>query len=273
MSECTHDCSTCGESCGERTEPQSLLKAHNPAARVGKVYGVVSGKGGVGKSMVTSQLAVLTRRAGYKVGVLDADVTGPSIPRAFGIHQRAMADERGMLPVPSGGGIELMSVNLLLDDETDPVLWRGPVIGGVVTQFWTDVIWDVDYLFVDMPPGTGDVALSVFQSLPLDGIVVVASPQELVSMVVEKAVKMAEMMEVPILGLIENMSYVLCPDCGKKLRLFGEGKTAGAAKRHSLPLLAEMPIDPALAALADAGDIESFQGNWLDAAADLLEKT
>ena len=272
MSECTHDCSTCGESCGERTEPQSLLKAHNPAARVGKVYGVVSGKGGVGKSMVTSQLAVLTRRAGYKVGVLDADVTGPSIPRAFGIHQRAMADERGMLPVLSGGGIELMSVNLLLDDETDPVLWRGPVIGGVVTQFWTDVIWDVDYLFVDMPPGTGDVALSVFQSLPLDGIVVVASPQELVGMVVEKAVKMAEMMEVPILGLIENMSYVLCPDCGKKLRLFGEGKTAEAAKRRNLPLLAEMPIDPALAALADAGRIEDFQGGWLDAAADLLEK-
>ena len=271
MSECTHDCSTCGESCGERTEPQSLLKAHNPAARVGKVYGVVSGKGGVGKSMVTSQLAVLTRRAGHKVGVLDADVTGPSIPRAFGIHQRAMADERGMLPVLSGGGIELMSVNLLLDDETDPVLWRGPVIGGVVTQFWTDVIWDVDYLFVDMPPGTGDVALSVFQSLPLDGIVVVASPQELVGMVVEKAVKMAEMMEVPIVGLVENMSYVSCPDCGRKLRLFGEGKTAAAAARHGLPLLAEMPIDPALAALMDAGDIESFQGEWLDKVAQALE--
>ena len=263
MSECTHDCSTCGESCGERTEPQSLLKAHNPAARVGKVYGVVSGKGGVGKSMVTSQLAVLTRRAGYKVGVLDADVTGPSIPRAFGIHQRAMADERGMLPVLSGGGIELMSVNLLLDDETDPVLWRGPVIGGVVTQFWTDVIWDVDYLFVDMPPGTGDVALSVFQSLPLDGIVVVASPQELVGMVVEKAVKMAEMMGVPILGLVENMSYLLCPDCGKEIPLFGQGKTQAAAQAHGLPLLARMPIDPQLAQLADQGRIEDFQGQWL----------
>lgn len=263
MSECTHDCSTCGESCGERTEPQSLLKEHNPNARVGKVYGVVSGKGGVGKSMVTSQLAVLTRRAGYKVGVLDADVTGPSIPRAFGVHQRAMADERGMLPVPSEDGIELMSVNLLLDNETDPVLWRSPVIGGVVTQFWTDVVWDVDYLFVDMPPGTGDVALSVFQSLPLDGIIVVASPQELVGMVVEKAVKMAEMMNVPILGLVENMSYLLCPDCGKEIPLFGQGKTQAAADAHHLPLLARMPIDPTLAQLADQGRIEEFQGQWL----------
>ena len=271
MSECTHDCSTCGESCGERTQPQSFLKEHNPAARVGKVYGVVSGKGGVGKSMVTSQLAVLARRAGRAVGVLDADITGPSIPKAFGVHERAVGDERGMLPALTSTGIQLMSVNLMLDDETDPVLWRGPVIGGVVTQFWTDVIWDVDYLFVDMPPGTGDVALSVFQSLPLDGIIIVASPQELVSMVVEKAVKMAEMMEVPIVGLVENMSYVSCPDCGKKLRLFGEGRTAAAAARHGLQLLAEMPIDPALAALVDAGDIESFQGAWLDKVAQALE--
>ena len=271
MSECTHDCSTCGENCGERTEPQSFLKEHNPAARVGKVFGVVSGKGGVGKSMVTSQLAVLMSRKGYQVGVLDADVTGPSIPKCFGVRQRAMADERGMIPVPTSTGIQLMSVNLLLDNETDPVLWRGPVIGGVVTQFWTDVIWDVDYLFVDMPPGTGDVALSVFQSLPLDGLIIVASPQELVSMVVEKAVKMAEMMEVPIVGLVENMSYVSCPDCGKKLRLFGEGRTAAAAARHGLQLLAEMPIDPALAALVDAGDIESFQGAWLDKVAQALE--
>ena len=184
MSECTHDCSTCGESCGERTAPQSFLKEKNPAARVGKIFGVVSGKGGVGKSMVTSQLAVLMRRKGYNVGILDADVTGPSIPKAFGVHDRAMGDERGMLPVETEGGIQMISVNLLLDNETDPVLWRGPVIGGVVTQFWTDVVWDVDYLFVDMPPGTGDVALSVFQSLPLDGVIIVASPQELVSMVV-----------------------------------------------------------------------------------------
>ena len=272
MSECTHDCSTCGESCGERTEPQSFLKPHNPAARVGKVFGVVSGKGGVGKSMVTSQLAVLTRRRGHKTGVLDADVTGPSIPKCFGVHERAMGDERGMLPVETPSGIQLISVNLLLDNETDPVLWRGPVIGGVVTQFWTDVIWDVDYLFVDMPPGTGDVALSVFQSLPLDGIIIVASPQELVSMVVEKAVKMAEMMDIPIVGAVENMSYLLCPDCGKEIPLFGEGKTEAAAKAHGLPLLARMPLDPALASLADAGRIEDFEGNWLSGVAELLEK-
>ena len=263
MAECTHDCSTCGESCGERTEPQSFLKEHNPAARVGKVYGIVSGKGGVGKSMVTSQLAVLARRAGHKVGVLDADVTGPSIPKAFGVHRRAMADERGMLPVETETGIQLISVNLLLDSETDPVIWRGPVIGGVVTQFWTDVIWDVDYLFVDMPPGTGDVALNVFQSIPLDGIVIVASPQELVSMVVEKAVKMAEMMNIPILGLVENMSYLLCPDCGKEISLFGQGRTQAAADAHHLPLLARMPIDPALAQLTDAGRIEDVRSQWL----------
>ena len=272
MSECTHDCSTCGESCADRTQPQSFLKEHNPAARVGKVFGVVSGKGGVGKSMVTSQLAVLMARKGYKVGVLDADVTGPSIPKAFGVHQRAMADDRGMLPVPTAGGIQLMSVNLLLDNETDPVLWRGPVIGGVVTQFWTDVVWDVDYLFVDMPPGTGDVALSVFQSLPLDGIIIVASPQELVSMVVEKAVKMAEMMDIPIVGVVENMSYLICPDCEKEIPLFGQGKTQAAAEAHSLKLLARMPIDPKLAELADAGRIEDFQGRWLTPVADVLEK-
>ena len=272
MSECTPYCSTCGESCADRTQPQSFLKEHNPAARVGKVFGVVSGKGGVGKSMVTSQLAVLMARKGYKVGVLDADVTGPSIPKAFGVHQRAMADDRGMLPVPTAGGIQLMSVNLLLDNETDPVLWRGPVIGGVVTQFWTDVVWDVDYLFVDMPPGTGDVALSVFQSLPLDGIIIVASPQELVSMVVEKAVKMAEMMDIPIVGVVENMSYLICPDCGKEIPLFGQGKTQAAAEAHSLKLLARMPIDTKLAELADAGRIEDFQGQWLTPVADVLEK-
>ena len=271
MSECTHDCSSCGESCGERTQPQSLRKPHNSAARVGKVFGVVSGKGGVGKSMVTSQLAVLMRRRGYKTGILDADVTGPSIPKCFGVHARAMADERGMLPVTTSTGIELISVNLLLDNETDPVLWRGPVIGGVVTQFWTDVIWDVDYLFVDMPPGTGDVALSVFQSLPLDGVIIVASPQELVSMVVEKAVKMAEMMDVPIVGMVENMSYLLCPGCGKEIPLFGAGKTQAAADAHGLPLLARMPLDPQLASLTDQGRIEDFQGDWLAPAAQALE--
>ena len=272
MSECTHDCSTCGESCGERTQPQSFLKEHNPAARVGKIFGVVSGKGGVGKSMVTSQLAVLMHRLGHKTGVLDADVTGPSIPKAFGVHQRALGDERGMLPVETASGIQLMSVNLLLDDETDPVLWRGPVIGGVVTQFWTDVIWDVDYLFVDMPPGTGDVALSVFQSLPLDGVIIVASPQELVSMVVEKAVKMAEMMNIPIVGVVENMSYLLCPDCGKEIPLFGAGKTQAAADAHHIPLLARMPIDPALAQLTDLGRIEDFTGDWLGNVVGILEK-
>ena len=272
MSECTHDCSSCGESCAERTEPQSLLKELNPNARVGKVYGVVSGKGGVGKSMVTSQLAVIMNRRGRQVGVLDADVTGPSIPKAFGVHGQAVGSEQGIYPMLTPGGIQIMSTNLLLPNETDPVIWRGPVISGVVQQFWTDVLWNCDYLFVDMPPGTGDVSLSVFQSIPLDGIIVVASPQDLVSMVVEKAVKMAEMMEMPIVGLVENMSWVACPDCGKKLYLFGQGKTAEAAKRHNLPLLAEMPIDPALAALADAGKIEEFQGDWLDAAANILEQ-
>lgn len=272
MSECTHDCSTCGESCGERQEPQSLLKAHHPEARIGKVYGIVSGKGGVGKSMVTSQMAVTMQRRGYRVGVMDADITGPSIPKAFGIHERATGYENTLLPVESKTGIQVMSINLLLENETDPVIWRGPVISGVVQQFWTEVLWNCDYLFVDMPPGTGDVSLSVFQSIPLDGIIIVASPQELVGMVVEKAVKMAEMMEVPIVGLVENMSYVACPDCGKKIHLFGEGKTAQAAQTHGLSLLAEMPIDPALAALTDAGNIESFQGDWLSAVADKLEE-
>ena len=232
MSECTHNCSTCGESCGERTSPQSFLKKPHADAHIGKVFGVVSGKGGVGKSMVTSQLAVSLRRKGYRVGILDADITGPSIPKAFGMHEKAVGTENALLPCVSSTGIEVMSINLLLDDETDPVIWRGPVIGGVVTQFWTDVLWDVDYLLVDMPPGTGDVTLSVFQSIPLSGIVVVASPQELVGMVVEKAVKMAEKMAVPIVGLVENMSYLVCPDCGRKIYLFGEGRSAEAAKKH-----------------------------------------
>ena len=270
MSECTHNCSTCGESCGERKEPQSFLKAHHPDSRVGKVYGIVSGKGGVGKSMVTSQLAVALSRRGCKVGIMDADVTGPSIPKAFGIRDKAVGTERGLFPCVSKHGIEIMSINLLRDDESDPVSWRGPVIGGVVTQFWTDVIWDVDCLLVDMPPGTGDVPLNVFQSIPLNGIVIVTSPQDLVSMVVEKAVKMAEKMAVPIVGLVENMSYVVCPDCGKKLYLFGEGQSAEAAGRHGLPLLAQMPVDPRLAALADAGRIEEFEGSWLENVIDAL---
>ena len=226
MSDCTHDCSSCGESCAERQGGSPFqIKPLREGCRVGKVYGVVSGKGGVGKSMVTSQLAVTMQRRGHNVAVLDADITGPSIPKAFGIHGRAAATEDAILPVITGTGIQLMSVNLLLKHETDPVIWRGPVIGGVVQQFWGDVLWqDVDYMFVDMPPGTGDVALNVFQTLPVDGVIIVASPQELVSMVVQKAVKMAQMMNIPIVGLVENMSYITCPDCGKKLYPFGEGK-------------------------------------------------
>ena len=272
MSECNSNCATCSENCSERTAPQSFLKEPNPDSHIGKVFGVVSGKGGVGKSMVTSQLAVMLRRRGYRVGIMDADVTGPSIPKAFGVHDKAESTGTALLPCLTGTGIEIMSINVLLDDETDPVIWRGPVIGGVVQQFWTDVIWDVDYLLVDMPPGTGDVSLNVFQQIPLDGIVVVTSPQELVSMVVEKAVKMAEKMNVPIVGLVENMSYVACPDCGKKIYLFGEGKTAAAAEKHGLPLLAQMPIDPQLATLVDEGRIEDLKGNWLSGVADALEK-
>lgn len=267
---CTSNCATCGKDCTSRTSPQSFLKAHHPDARVRRVYGVVSGKGGVGKSMVTSQLAVLLKRRGYDVGVMDADVTGPSIPQAFGIHQKAVGTENALLPCFSEGGVQVMSINVLLDDETDPVIWRGPVIGGVVQQFWTDVIWDVDYLLVDMPPGTGDVSLNVFQQIPLDGIVVVTSPQELVSMVVEKAVKMAEKMGVPIVGLVENMSYVACPDCGKKISLFGEGKTEEAARRHGLALLAQMPIDPSLAKLVDEGRIEEMQSDALEPVVDVM---
>ena len=266
MSECTHDCSNCGEKCAEREGGSPFqIKPLHEGCHVGKVYGVVSGKGGVGKSMVTSQLAVAMSRQGYKVAVLDADITGPSIPKAFGVHGRAEGTADAIIPACSRTGIQMMSVNLLLENETDPVIWRGPVIGGVVQQFWTDVLWqDVDYMFVDMPPGTGDVALNVFQTLPVDGIIIVASPQELVSMVVEKAVKMAQMMNIPIVGLVENMSYIACPDCGKKIYLFGEGKTEEAAARYDLPVLAKMPIDPALAKLVDDGNIESFEGDWLD---------
>ncbi len=267
---CTHNCSTCGESCASRTSPQSFLKEHHPDAVVRRVYGVVSGKGGVGKSMVTSQLAVLLRRRGYAVGIMDADVTGPSIPQAFGIHEKAVGTENALLPCVSKGGVQVMSINVLLDDETDPVIWRGPVIGGVVQQFWTDVIWDVDFLLVDMPPGTGDVSLNVFQQIPLDGIIVVTSPQDLVSMVVEKAVKMAEKMGVPIVGLVENMSYLPCPDCGKKIYLFGEGKTEEAARRHGLALLSQMPIDPALAKLVDEGRIEQMQSTALEPVVDVM---
>ena len=221
--------------------------------------------------MGTSQLAVSLRRKGYRVGILDADITGPSIPKAFGMHEKAVGTENALLPCVSSTGIEVMSMTLLLDAETDPVSWRAPGIGGVVTLVWTDGLWDVDYLLVDMRPGTGDVTLSVFQSIPLSGIVVVASPQELVGMVVEKAVKMAEKMAVPIVGLVENMSYRGCPDCGRKIFLFGEGRSAEAAKKHGIPRLAQMPIDPQLAALTDEGRIEEFKGDWLADAVTALE--
>lgn len=272
MSECNHDCGSCGESCSERTPGSMLAKLHE-GSTVKKVIGVVSGKGGVGKSMVTSQLAITMQRRGYRTAVLDADITGPSIPKSFGLKEKASGTESAIFPVQTKTGIQVMSINLLLENEEDPVLWRGPIIGSVVTQFWTDVLWDnVDYMFVDMPPGTGDVALSTFQSLPVDGIVIVASPQELVGMVVEKAVRMAEMMNVPILGIVENMSYIVCPDCGKKISLFGESRSQEAAARHGLDLLAEMPIDPKLASLVDAGKIEDFEGDWMTAVADAVEK-
>lgn len=270
--ECSHECGSCGVSgCGERTAAGPIKLETNNRSNVKHVIGVVSGKGGVGKSLVTSLLASEMNKRGNKVGILDADITGPSIPKAFGMHEKAVGTENALLPCVSSTGIEVMSINLLLDDETDPVIWRGPVIGGVVTQFWTDVLWDVDYLLVDMPPGTGDVTLSVFQSIPLSGIVVVASPQELVGMVVEKAVKMAEKMAVPIVGLVENMSYLVCPDCGRKIYLFGEGRSAEAAKKHGIPLLTQMPIDPQLAALTDEGRIEEFKGDWLADAVTALE--
>ncbi|MDD6031957.1 MAG: Mrp/NBP35 family ATP-binding protein [Oscillospiraceae bacterium] len=273
MSECSHDCSSCGENCPSRQmKPEDFLEKPHDMSHIKKVIGVVSGKGGVGKSLVTSLLAVLLRRREYDVAILDADVTGPSIPKAFGMHEKAMANEFGILPVESKTGIKVMSVNLLLEDETQPVVWRGPVIAGTVKQFWTDVIWDdVDFMFVDMPPGTGDVPLTVFQSVPLSGIIVVASPQELVSMIVEKAVKMADAMNVPIIGLVENMSYAICPDCGRKLEIFGESHINEIAEKHNLPVLAKLPFTPAVAGAVDKGAVELFEGEWLDYAADVVE--
>ena len=270
---CTHDCGSCGQNCGERKQdPQSFLEKPHELSQIKRVIGVVSGKGGVGKSLVTSMMAVLLNRRGHKTAILDADVTGPSIPKAFGIREKAQGSEAGLFPGRSKTGIGVMSVNMLLEQETTPVIWRGPVIAGVVKQFWTDVIWDeVDFLFVDMPPGTGDVPLTVFQSIPLDGIIVVTSPQELVSVIVEKAVRMAEMMNIPILGLVENMSYAVCPDCGKEIRVFGESHLEEVAARHGLAVLGRLPMDPALARVVDQGVVELFEGSWLDAAAEKLE--
>ena len=268
MSECNHDCASCQSRC-ENAQPESLLAPANPGSRVKHVVGVVSGKGGVGKSLVTALMACAMQRRGCSAAILDADVTGPSIPRMFGARQRADTDGDSILPVESRGGVKLMSLNLLLENDTDPVVWRGSLIASAVRQFWTDVAWgDVDFMFVDMPPGTGDVPLTVFQSLPLDGIIIVTSPQKLVSMIVEKAMNMARMMNVPVLGVVENMSYMACPDCGKRLYPFGEGDSALVAAKHGLPLLAQLPIDPAIAAACDRGDVESVHAPWLDAAAE-----
>ena len=264
MSECTHDCSSCGASCASR-EKQSMLESLHKGSSVKKVIAVMSGKGGVGKSMVTALLAVMAQRAGYKTAILDADVTGPSIPKAFGVKEKAMGDGEAILPVKSRTGIEMMSVNLLLDAENSPVVWRGPVIAGTVKQFWTDVLWgDLDVMFIDMPPGTGDVPLTVFQSVPVDGAVVVTTPQALVGMIVEKALNMADMMHIPVLGLVENMSYAVCPDCGKHVEVFGESHAQETAQRFNTQVLARLPINLKLAAACDAGLIELFEGDWLE---------
>lgn len=271
MSEaCTHDCSNCHANCSSRA-PQ-----HEPPhakSHIKKVIGVVSGKGGVGKSMTSAMMAVSMRRKGYKVGVLDADITGPSIPKLFGVHGPAMGTEDGINPVESHTGIKIMSINLLLEDEEAPVVWRGPVIAGAVKQFWQEVIWDdVDFLFVDMPPGTGDVPLTVFQSLPVNGIIIVTSPQELVSMIVEKAVNMAKKMNVPILGLVENMSYLECPDCGKKIAVFGESRIEEVAKEYGIPVLAQIPIRPEIAKAVDEGTVEYVKADFLDQAVKAVEE-
>lgn len=266
---CSHNCSGCGEDCGDR-EQESLFEKLNSHSSVKKVIGVVSGKGGVGKSLVTSLLAVAAQKKGLRAAIMDADITGPSIPKSFGIHEKARASQMGMMPALSSNGIQIMSLNLIAENETDPVIWRGPVIAGVVKQFWTDVVWkDVDIMFIDMPPGTGDVPLTVFQSIPVDGIVIVSSPQELVGMIVEKAVNMAAMMDIDVLALVENMSYVKCPDCGKEIRIFGESSIDKIAKKHNIKLTAKLPIDPSIASLVDSGKIEESSVESLN---DILEK-
>lgn len=275
MSEqCTHNCETCGVDCASRSSAQKQqdfkVNAH-PLSNIKKVIAVVSGKGGVGKSLVTSLLAVNMNRAGKHSAILDADITGPSIPKLFGIHEKALGNEDGILPCKSKTGIDVMSINLLLENDTDPVVWRGPVIAGTVKQFYTDVIWrDVDFMFVDMPPGTGDVPLTVFQSLPIAGIVVVTSPQDLVSMIVEKAVNMARMMNIPVLGIVENMSYYACPHCGERSEIFGRSHIDETAHRFNIPAAARLPINPKLAAASDAGLIEIYEGDWLNGITEFL---
>lgn len=268
---CTHDCSTCSENCASR-DPKSFLEAPNPKSSVKKVIGVVSGKGGVGKSLISSLLASGLQKRGIHTGIMDADITGPSIPKAFGLRTRATANDDGLIPVKSAGGVDIMSINLLLNGETDPVIWRGPVIAGTVKQFWSDVVWDdIDCMIVDMPPGTGDVPLTVFQSLPVDGIIIVTSPQDLVSMIVTKAVKMAAMMNVPIVGIVENMSYLECPDCGRKIQVFGESHLDDIAQRNGLKVLGKLPVDPQIAEAVDRGAVEALNGSWLDEAMDAIE--
>ena len=272
MSSCNGNCESCGSNCSERKK-ESFLEKPNAKSKVGKIIAVVSGKGGVGKSTVTSMLAVAMARQGKRVGILDADITGPSVPTAFGVEQCQGASQEGLYPALTRTGIQVMSINLLLDNNTDPVVWRGPVIAGAVKQFWTDVIWeDVDYLFVDMPPGTGDVPLTVFQSLPVDGVVIVTSPQDLVSMIVTKAVKMANMMHIPVLGFVENYAYLTCPDCGKKISVFGESKLDQVAKEFDLPILARLPIDPAVAQACDHGLMETVDTSVLKDAVAAVEK-
>lgn len=269
---CDKKCGECSEECNDReAEKTDFSEKPHELSNIKKVIGIVSGKGGVGKSLVTSLLAVLMNRNGHKIAILDADVTGPSIPKAFGLNQKAQGSELGLFPVKSKMGIEIMSVNLLLENDTDPVVWRGPIIANTVKQFWTDVIWgDIDFMFIDMPPGTGDVPLTVFQSIAIDGIIVVTSPQELVSMIVAKAVKMAKMMNIPILGIVENMGYVKCPDCDKEIKIFGESNIENIAKNHGIEVLGKLPIDPKIAAACDKGMIELFDGDWLDKAVIML---
>ncbi len=275
MSEnCNYDCSNCGEDCsGRNGEKPDFSAPANVDSQIKKVIGVVSGKGGVGKSLVTSLMSVLMTRRGYSVAILDADITGPSIPKAFGVHGQLVAEEESIIPAVSDAGIKIISLNLLLPNETDPVVWRGPILGGTVEQFWSDVRWgDIDFMFVDMPPGTGDVPLTVFQSLPLDGILIVTSPQELVGMIVEKAVNMARMMNVPVLGIVENMSYFKCDGCGKEHHIFGESHLEEAARRYNIADTARLPIDSSIAAACDNGKVESLDAPWLTGIADMLEK-
>jgi len=274
MSEkCNENCGSCSDDCDERKEEKFDFAAKlNEQSSVKKVIGIVSGKGGVGKSLVTSMLAAAMNRRGHATAILDADITGPSIPKAFGLKEKAKGSEDGIFPVVTQNGIRIMSINLLLENESDPVLWRGPILASTVKQFWTDVIWsDVDFMFIDMPPGTGDVALTVFQSIPVDGIIIVTSPQELVSMIVSKAVNMANMMNIPIIGLIENMSYFECPDCGKQHRIFGDSHVDAVAQKYHLNVLAHLPVDPRIAAACDEGLIELFTVDWLDSVAEKLE--